>query len=167
LTKDTIAQRTEEAKTKARQEVLSVAKEFNELDIKSELSGQESILKMVTGAYSGLSDGNIVGYVFSVVNKGYGGDINITVGIDMEGKITGVNIGKNNETPGLGSKATPEITDQLKDLKPVDTLKVVKGESDKAEDIQSISGATITSRAVTDAVQAAVDAASILLKEGK
>ena len=67
----------------------------------------------------------------------------------------------------LGTKANPEITDQLKDLKPVDRLKVVKVESDKAEDIQSISGATITSRAVTDAVQAAIDAASILLKEGK
>ena len=48
LTKDTIAKRTEEAKTKARQEVLSIAKEFNEIDINSKLAGEEALFRITS-----------------------------------------------------------------------------------------------------------------------
>jgi len=102
-----------------------------------------------------------------VESKGYGGSITITVGIDTEGKITGVEIGDNNETPGLGTKAKDEpFISQFVGIIPEEPLTVVKRNKTKSEEIDAISSATITSRAVTKAVQAAVDINAELMKRG-
>lgn len=167
LTKDTIEQNILIASEKARQEVLAEAKSFTELETEKLTEAQKEYMKLVRQVFVGDADGVTVGFVFNVANKGYGGDIYITVGVDTDGKITGVKIGDNNETPGLGTKANPEITNQLIGLTPIQPLTTVKVKTDKNEDIQAISGATITSRAVTDAVEAAVQMAQLLIKEGK
>ena len=51
-----------------------------------------------------MKDNKLVGYTFKVMTNGYGGDIEITVGINMDGKVEGVQIGQHSETPGLGAK---------------------------------------------------------------
>ena len=82
--------------------------------------------------------------------KGYGGDVGLMVGIDMkESKLMGVGVTTHAETPGMGAKAKtdPKFVGQFKDL-PID--KPIKVTSDGGS-INSIGGATITSRAVSNA----------------
>ena len=43
---------------------------------------------------AGMKDNKLIGYTFKVMTNGYGGDIEITVGINMDGKVEGVQIGQ-------------------------------------------------------------------------
>ncbi len=126
------------------------AKEYKEeLPTPEPTGGKGEILKIFTAYY----ETEIQGYIFKLSQKGYGGAIDLFVGIDKEGKISGVQITKHSETPGLGANAqNPKFTDKF--IGKAGQLKVVKsapGESD----IEAITSATITSRAVTDAVNLA------------
>jgi electron transport complex protein RnfG len=99
--------------------------------------------------------------------KGYGGIIGMTVGVNADGKITGVIIGSNNETPGLGSRTTePDFTGRFAGISLKDVLNnaltVVKQNKKEANEIQAVTGATISSRAVTKGVQAALDAVAVV-----
>ncbi|MBP6062919.1 MAG: RnfABCDGE type electron transport complex subunit G [Fusobacteriaceae bacterium] len=80
----------------ARIKVLPVAKTFSEEEGK-EASG----MKFIPGKDEA---GNLVGYVVSASENGYAGAIDFVLGIDKEGKITGLDIVGSQETPGLGSK---------------------------------------------------------------
>lgn len=165
-TEGTIEQRAKIDAENARKEVLSDAQSFDEVDI-AEIINQNTEYSKVKEAYTGIKDGEVIGYVFSVSSSGYGGDVKMTVGITSEGKITGVNIGDNNETPGLGSKAKePKFNSQFDNLTPSESLVVVKTQKTKPEEIEAISGATITSRAVTSGVEAAVEVYQKLVEGG-
>ena len=86
-----------------------------------------------------------------------GGDISVMTGVDADGKVTGVNILSHAETAGLGAKAAEQsFRDRFVGL--VSGITVSK---DKAGEnsIDAITGATITSRAMTEAVNAAIEAA--------
>lgn len=87
--------------------------------------------------------------------KGYSGNIYIMVGFKPDGSIHNISVLEHKETPGLGSKmSTPKFIEQFIDKDPATfNLKV---EKDKG-DVQALSGATISSRAFGDAVQAAYD----------
>lgn len=98
----------------------------------------------------------LVGWCMSVNSKGYGGIINFIVGITKDGTVKAINILNHSETPGLGAKSTePEFYEQFND-KSKTPLKVVKGGASNPDEISAISGATITSNAVTSGVNAAV-----------
>ncbi|MFQ9511027.1 MAG: FMN-binding protein [Lachnospiraceae bacterium] len=101
--------------------------------------------------------GSTIGYMIAATSgDGYAGDIKVAVGVSMEGTITGVEILESGETAGLGSKASDDsFKSQYKD-KQVDSFVVVKGNASADNEIDSISGATFTSKAVTNAVNAAV-----------
>lgn len=94
-----------------------------------------------------------VGYCIKVAGSGYGGYMRIIVGIDLNGVIKGVDVLEHNETPGLGSK--------IKETRPGESepyfLRQFKGKDAASvalkKDIDAITGATISSRAVTDAVR--------------
>jgi electron transport complex protein RnfG len=115
-------------------------------------------------AYNG-SDATVVavfeagkeGYVVKVMPSGFGGAIDMGVGVDSSGAVTGVSIIKMSETSGLGTNATkPEFKDQY-----------TGGTGDFAVnkdggEIDALTGATITSRAVTRGVNSAVDAVKAL-----
>lgn len=103
-------------------------------------------------------DGEIAGYAFNLGTKeGYGGLIELVVGIDTAGNITGIDVMKHNETPGLGAKADEgEFKNEFVN-KPAATLEVVKGSATSETEIASIGGATITSKAVTYAVNEAIE----------
>lgn len=96
--------------------------------------------------------GKEVGYVFTSGAKGYGGTVSVMVGIDMEGTITGIEILSHSETPGLGANATK---DDFKGrfIGKSGELTVNKTSND-GQNVQAITAATITSKAVTGAVNA-------------
>jgi len=160
ITKDIIQKRTEEAQEQFRQEVMSEADRF----VKKDTEGKP---EQVSGIYEAYSGDTLKGYVVDVVTKGYGGEMKLTVGVNTEGKVTGVVIGDNNETPGLGSKAKePGFTGQFKEVTVNDTLSVVKQNKKSANEIETISGATITSRAVAGGVQVALDLVKSITEGG-
>lgn len=141
-TADIIAEQAENANAEALRVVLPTASEF---EVVEDLSLDDSI---VTDVNAGKENGETAGYVFNVAPTGYGGAINMLVGISAEGTLTGIEIVSHEETPGLGAKAAePEFKDQFKD-KPADA---------PLEDVEVISGATITTNAVTDGINAAID----------
>ncbi|MDO4488096.1 MAG: FMN-binding protein [Eubacteriales bacterium] len=105
-----------------------------------------------------VAKGEVIGYLVTASSKeGYGGEVTISVGIDKAaGKLTGVGFLTLNETAGLGMKAKePEFKDQFT-TKSAATLTVIKTDGAGPMEVEAISGATKTSRAVTNAVNAAV-----------
>jgi electron transport complex protein RnfG len=166
-TKETIAERARIDAENSRREILSNAEAFEPVDGIEALTGGRPELEPVREAYKGLKGASVVGYVFTVMSKGYGGDVEMMIGIDESGKITDVKITSHSETPGLGSKAADQPFDsQLSGFVPSQPLEVVKRESSKPEEVEAISGATITSRAVVKGVQAAVDIWTVLEGSG-
>lgn len=96
--------------------------------------------------------GNNLGYIFdATTHKGYGGDIQLTVGIKTDGTVTGYSVLAIGETAGLGMNANTDTWESQFENKKVDTFSVVKDGSGADDDskIDAISGATITSKAVT------------------
>lgn len=110
-----------------------------------------------------------VGYAFKLTTtEGYGGAIELVVAVDTAGQITGLDIIKQTETPGLGAKVDlPKFKDQFSG-KNAEELTVVKGGAAKPNEVDAISSSTITSNAVTRAVnQAIAYYQTELAKEGK
>ena len=97
-----------------------------------------------------------LGYVVTTTDKeGYGGDIQVTIGITTDGTVNGVSILSLSETAGLGMKATEPAFYEQYHGKQTDHFYVAK-DGGSGEPIDALSGATITSRAVTGAVNAAL-----------
>ena len=140
VTAPTIAANNAAAADKARGEVLPAADAFEE---KTAPDG--------TVYYLGKSGPDAAGYVFTTSAKGYGGDVEIMTGVDAEGKVTGVSILTINETPGLGMNAKKDDFRQQYVGKSGE-LAVNKD----GGEIVAITSATVTSRAVTKAVNEAL-----------
>ncbi|MDR0668790.1 MAG: RnfABCDGE type electron transport complex subunit G [Treponema sp.] len=101
--------------------------------------------------------GEIAGVALQVSRSSYGGPIKLLVGVSADSTITGVKILEHKDTPGLGANAaSPSYTGQFTGKRVADPFKV------KA-DVEAITAATITSRAVADAVRAAGQAAAAYL----
>ncbi|MBR0277639.1 MAG: RnfABCDGE type electron transport complex subunit D [Clostridia bacterium] len=161
-TKDIIAQRKADDTKAAYAKVCSDAKEFTPINGNYDTllaSSGEDYGNIVVGDVLEATDisGNTVGTVVDITTKdGYGGDIQLAVGINNENSVIGVEILSINETAGLGMNAEKDLVPQYP--KKSGNLKVAKD----GGEIQAISGATITSRAVTNAVSAA-----LYIAEGK
>ncbi len=105
------------------------------------------------------------GYVIGITTKeGYNGEISFYVGIATDGKIKGVSLLTIGETPGLGMNAETVILPQFRNV-PVDDFTVVKTGAKDVNEIDAISGATITSDAITEGVNVA-GMCYALLQEG-
>ncbi|WP_343101014.1 RnfABCDGE type electron transport complex subunit G [Romboutsia sp. MSSM.1001216sp_RTP31141st1_G3_RTP31141_220114] len=156
ITAPIIEDRNIQANNELRQLVLEDATEFKQLDKKviENIDGLEE--GIVSEVYEGISGSDAVGYTIKTLPSGYGGVMEVIVGISKDGKITGVNIGNMAETPGLGTKANePNFKGQFSE-KEAKELSVVKGSATSDNQIAAISGATITSEAVTRGVNAAI-----------
>ena len=142
---DALAVETQEASKK---QVLSSAASFSE-EKQVEKDGVSYTY------YDGLaSDGSVMGYVFVTSAKGYGGDISVMVGVLGDGTVAGVNILSINETAGLGMNAKNQsFLDQF--LGKSGEIGVAKNNPSDTE-IQALTGATITSRAMATAVNTAL-----------
>ncbi len=101
------------------------------------------------------ASGETLGYVITVTSHaGYGGDITLSMGVTVDGIMNGYSITDISETAGLGMKSKEsKFMDQFKDIA-VAVLSVTKSTAADDTEIEAISGATITSRAVTGAVNA-------------
>jgi electron transport complex protein RnfG len=122
-------------------------------DLVKEVKKQE---KDVVKVFEGSKDGKTVGWVVQVGPRGYGGPLIFAVGIDSRGKVTGMAIIDNKETPGLGQNVQkPEFQEQFIGKSAKDALEVKK-------DIDALTGATISSKAVTLGVKEAVQAVKIV-----
>jgi len=98
--------------------------------------------------YTIYSDGDRLGYAFLAIGKGYGGDINILVGLSDETTVKGITIVSQTETPGLGTRvAEPAFTDQFTGL----DINEVALSRDGGR-IDAITSSTISSSAVVEAV---------------
>ena len=150
ITLGPILQSQERLKNEALAGALPEAKSFSLVEM---VPDSDPVLKEVQKAEE---EETLVGYCITVTPKGYGGLIEIVVGITKEGKLRAIRILNLSETPGLGAKATlPAFLGQYEN-KEVETLSVVKSSPASPEQIQAISGATITSNAVTSGVNAAL-----------
>lgn len=112
-----------------------------------------------------LSDDSLYGYVFGVTTKeGYNGAISLYVGITADGRLKGVSLLKIGETPGLGMNAEKVLLPQFRDVE-ADTFVVVKTGAQMPNEVDAISGATITSDAITGGVNAAYEC-FVIMQEG-
>lgn len=143
-TKDAIAAQNEKAASESRKVALPDADTF-------EQSPDSDI------CFLGKKGNDVVGYVFNTTASSYGGPIQVMTGISKDGKVTGVVLVSTNDTPGLGLNAQkPEFRDQYKQQAPDNGFEVVKGGGAKDGQINAMTGATISSKAVTTAVNEAV-----------
>ena len=101
------------------------------------------------------ASGETIGYALNVTDsEGYGGDIQFTMGIQNDGTLNGISILSISETAGLGMKAkNPDFQDQFKD-KNVEKFEYTKTGATSDDQIDAISGATITTNAMTNGVNA-------------
>jgi len=161
MTKDVIEESAIAEQAESRRQVMMEAESFKKVEA-------NGVPDAVTGVYEGYKGKEAIGYVMDVTVKGYGGNISMTVGVSLEGNITGVIIGSNNETPGLGSKATePAFVNQFNEVGINDNLIMVKQNKKAPNEIQAVSGATVSSKAITKGVDAALSAAETLIKGGE
>lgn len=164
ITKEPIAIAQENTKQEAFKAVLPDASSFDDYE-DFDADGAAALLKEngydaddITEIAVGTDEsGSIVGYVINVTShEGYGGDIQVSVGIASDGTVKGVEMLSINETAGLGMKADEEdFKDQFKD-KNVEQFHYTKTGESGDNMIDAISGATITTNAVTNAVDSAL-----------
>lgn len=103
------------------------------------------------------ADGNVLGMVMNVTtSEGYGGDINFSMGIQKDGTVNGISILSISETAGLGMKATEDSFYGQYAGKNVESFTYTKNEAAADNEIDAISGATITTNAVTNGVNAGI-----------
>lgn len=117
--------------------------------------------------YTAYNNGSCYGYVVEATSsKGYGGDIVLYVGVGADGTVNGgVSITEIKETAGLGMEAPNVLTPQFADKK-VQSFTYVKNGASAENEVDAISGATITTRAVTNAVNGGLRVALELLEGG-
>lgn len=109
----------------------------------------------VIGVDAALKGPDRIGWCVTVRTRGYGGPVTLIAGIANDGSLRAIRILTHSETPGLGARSTePEFYNQFND-KTQFPLSVTKGSAAAADEISAISGATITSNAVTAGVNAA------------
>jgi len=104
-------------------------------------------------------DGKVIAYVVPAESKGYGGTISMLVSVTPQGKIIDYNILVSKETPGLGDNASKKPFESQFEGKKVTDLVVVK-DATKVNNIQAMTGATISSKAVTKGIKEAVQQVS-------
>ena len=164
ITKEPIAEAQENTKQEAYRSVLSDAssfetmEDFDAADAASILEENGYSSDEITEVAEGIDDsGETVGYVVNVMShEAYDGDLEVSVGIAADGTVKGIEMLSISETAGLGMKADEvEFKDQFKD-KNVEKFTYTKSGESGDDKIDAISGATITTNAVTNAVDSAL-----------
>ena len=113
----------------------------------------------VTEAYEAQAGGSTIGYALKIVSSGSQGNIEMMVGIDTEGVVTGVSIVSNSETAGIGSRVMANengVLDQFQGKSAADGTLTV------GSNVTAITGATVSTRGVTTGVNAALAVAAVM-----
>lgn len=150
LTAETIAQNDVKTEQKALSEVLP------EADSTEKLPDEIAARCEVDAVYVAGKGDKVIGYCIKVSESGYGGTIQSVVGVDSDGKVTGVSVISSSETAGLGANIKNEsFRSQFIGKGEVSVVKA----GAKDNQIDALSGATISSRAMAASVNKAVKAA--------
>lgn len=172
ITKDPIARQEAQAKAEAYEQVFTDAAAFEEVEmddtliqtIRDQLDQEgykaQSIEKVMRAEDQ---SGETLGYAFAVVtSEGYGGDIRFSMGVQNDGTLNGISILSIGETAGLGMNAdTPAFKDQFAG-KQVEKLQYTKNGATQDDEINAISGATVTTNAMTNGVNAGLCAFRVM-----
>ena len=175
ITKEPIAIQEAKAKTEACKVVFADAATFEEL---AEYDLTEATTHFADAGYTAQSmsdvvraakdsNGELLGYVLTVTSsEGYGGDIVFTMGVRVDGTLNGISFLSIAETPGLGMKAEEVLSPQFMN-KNVPQFEYTKSGAVSDSQIDAISGATITTNAITNGVNAGLEYFRTVLKEGQ
>ncbi len=154
--------RTKEVRSALRA-VLPKAESFKEI------AGPQDAPSPFVELHEGATSTELEGYCVTVETKGYGGPIRFVVGVDRKGTVTGLTVLASKETPGLGARASEStFRNQFAGQHP-ERFTIIKNAEPERQDgeIEALSGATITSRAITDGVNAALETFRKIPKEGE
>ena len=172
ITKDPIAKQEAQAKAEAYEQVFTDAAAFEAVEMDDTLTktirdqlDQEGYKAQSIEEVMRAEDqsGETLGYAFTVVtSEGYGGDIQFSMGVQNDGTLTGISILSIGETAGLGMNAdTPAFKDQFVG-KQVEKLQYTKNGATQDDEINAISGATVTTNAMTNGVNAGLCAFRVM-----
>ena len=139
LTADRIEDNTRAKINAARSEVIG--------DYVFEAADDEGQWQYITGVYRAMDGDTCAGYVYELETRGYGGVIYMCVGIGVDGGVTGVKVSAHSETKGLGAVDERPFMARLTGL--------VAGEG-IAQDVDGMTGATVSSNALKNAVDEAL-----------
>ena len=170
ITKEPIARQEQKAKTEACQNVFADAASFEEQEMED--ATQALADAGLTGAdidelmAAKDASGALLGYVITVTDhEGYGGDIQFSMGVTTDGILNGISLLSISETAGLGMRAGEVLVPQFEN-KDVDRFTYTKTGSTADSEIDAISGATITTNAVVNGVNAGLVYFDEFLKGG-
>ena len=170
VTKEPIAQQKALRKNKACKEVFQEAADFRalELSVPETPEAGEKAAAAINGVSEAVSDdGTVLGYVLDITtHEGYNGDIQFTMGIKMDGTVNGISLLSIAETPGLGMKAEEVLKPQFAG-KNVGQFSYTKTGALAPDQIDAISGATITTNALVNGVNAGLEFFKTELGGGK
>ena len=172
ITKDPIAKQEAQAKAEAYEQVFTDAAAFEAVEMDDTLTktirdqlDQEGYKAQSIEEVMRAEDqsGETLGYAFTVVtSEGYGGDIQFSMGVQNDGTLNGISILSIGETAGLGMNAdTPAFKDQFVG-KQVEQLQYTKNGATQDNEINAISGATVTTNAMTNGVNAGLCAFRVM-----
>lgn len=173
VTMEPIANAEQAARQEAYMAAYDGADEITDIEDFDSLLGKytpadESANVKINAVLEAKKGGEKIGYVVDASSpNGYGGDVQIAVGISNEGEIINLKVvSAASETPGLGAKSTePEFQAQFSGLSALSPLNFSKTGADRgANEFDAISGATITTTAVTQAVNESVNFYNTMLK---
>ena len=157
ITAGPIATQAEKSKEEAYKAVFEDASSFSEYSLDDTNQAEDLVAYLNDNGFTAQTideimvaedaSGETLGYTFTVTDsEGYGGDIQFAMGVQNDGTLNGISILSISETAGLGMKAT---TDSFKDQ-----FTYTKTGSTSDDQIDAISGATITTNAMTNGVNA-------------
>ena len=152
VTAPVAAQKAEEMKQESMKSLVPDAEHF------TEVAGHE-------GWFAAEKGGKAIAYIVPSESKGYGGKIKMLVAVTADAKVIDFSILEHNETPGLGDNAQKPAFRQMFAGKGADKLEVTKDPNNK-DNIQAMTGATISSRAVNKGVRQAVEAVAVYKAQG-
>lgn len=157
VTKEPIAQQKAKAKAEACKNVFAAAETFEPM-LSEEgptayfMAGKDSNVDIDEVMQALDSSGQLMGYVITVTDhEGYGGDIQFSMGVTLDGTLNGISLLSISETAGLGMKAGDVLVPQFANKK-VESFTYTKSGSTKDSEIDTISGATITTNAIVNGV---------------
>lgn len=157
VTKNPIAEQKVLRKNKACKEVFQDAAGFKTLELSEAVSEESSAATINEVSKAVAENGTVLGYVLDITtHEGYNGDIQFTMGIKMDGTVNGISLLSIAETPGLGMKAEEVLKPQFAG-KNVGQFSYTKTGALAPDQIDAISGATITTNALVNGVNAGLE----------
>jgi electron transport complex protein RnfG len=171
ITAPIITQQALEAETAAKQAVLPQGEEFIDMDANTlndllKTADNENARNVVQVNMAYDTNNQFVGMALKTEVSGFGGDIIMLIGIDAQGSVTTYQVLSHSETAGLGDNMNKDFfKDQFSGKSTSEDLTVVKRSPAGDAEVQAITGATISSKAVTLAVNSAMNAYNIIIEQ--